>query len=40
MWAMKQLGRRADAPDVDLTSSPLGETAVLSSFAQGLDEGK
>ena len=36
---MQQLWGRADAVDVDLTSHPPGEMALLlSSSAQGLDE--
>ena len=35
---MQQLGRRADAVDVDLTSHPSWEMALLSSSVQGLDE--
>ena len=38
MWEMQQLGRRAGAADVDLTSHPPGELALLSSSTQGLDE--
>ena len=40
MWEMQQLGRRADAVDVDLTSHPSWEMALLSSSVQGLDEGE
>ena len=39
MWEMQQLGRRAGAADVDLTSNPPWELTLLSSSAQGLDEG-
>ena len=40
MWEMQQLGRRAGAADVDLTSHPPGEMALsmISPSAQGLDE--
>ena len=38
MLAMPQLERRAGAADVDLTSYPPGESTLLSSSAQGLDE--
>ena len=38
MWEMQQLGRRADAVDVDLKSHPPWETTLLSSSVQGLDE--
>ena len=38
MWEMQHLGRRAGATDVNLASHPPGEMALLSSFAQGLDE--
>ena len=35
---MQQLGRRAGAADVDLTSHPSGEMTLISPSAQGLDE--
>ena len=39
MWEMQQLGRRAGATDVDLTSHRPVEVMLLSSSAKGLDEG-
>ena len=39
MWVMQQLGRRAGALDVVLMSNQPEEIALLSSSAQGLDEG-
>ncbi len=41
MWKMQQLGRRADALDVDLMPNQPGEEkTLLSSSAEGLDERK
>ena len=37
-WEMPQLGRRAGAADIDPTSHPPGELALLSSSPQGFDE--
>ena len=39
MWEMRQLGGRAGAAHVDLTSHPPWELTLLSSSPQGLDEG-
>ena len=38
MWEMQQLGRRAGALGVDLTSHRPGEMMLFSSSAQGFDE--
>ena len=38
MWEMQQLGRRAAATDVDMTSHRPGEMTLISPSAEGLDE--